>query len=42
MECPRCGRNIGNMQVHFQAECQKQQETNRKRGLGLLAPGRGQ
>ena len=36
-ECPRCGRHIGNHQVHSDEVCQRQQETNRQ-NLGLTCP----
>jgi hypothetical protein len=37
MECPKCGMNVGNAQVHPEAQCQKQQEVNRV-NLGTPCP----
>jgi hypothetical protein len=30
MECPRCGLQVGNMQVHPEETCERQQAINRK------------
>jgi hypothetical protein len=30
MECPKCGQRLGSHQVHPEAQCDKQQEVNRK------------
>lgn len=37
MRCERCGAHVGNMQVHSEMVCMRQQEINR-RNLGHACP----